>query len=48
VDTRRRQALVELGDNPEEYERLHQDLFAAWKPADPMQALAVADLADLC
>lgn len=47
LDSQRREALEELRDDPGDFERLHQNLFAAWKPADAMQALVVADLADL-
>jgi len=47
LDTRRRQTLVELHDDPADFDGLHQKLFAAWKPADAMQALVVADLAGL-
>lgn len=47
LDTRRRQALLELHDDPADFDRLHQKLFAAWRPADEMQALVVSDLAGL-
>lgn len=47
LNTRRRQALEELRDDPAEYDRLHHQLFAAWKPANAMQALVVLDLVEL-
>src|SRR5271169_772465 len=47
LDSQRRQALDTLGDEPEKLARLQQDLMASWRPVNAMQALTVADLAQL-
>jgi hypothetical protein len=39
--------MLALGEDPEEFERLHQDLLSAYEPADPLSAKQVEDLAKL-
>ena len=46
-DTQFREAMIERGEDPGEYERLHQDLRKAWEPANAIQALLVRDLTNL-
>lgn len=42
-----RASLAALGEDPEEFDRLYQDLLRAYQPADPLWARQVEDLARL-
>lgn len=42
-----REAMVSLGENPEEFERLHRDLIFSLEPSNPLEAKLVEDLAKL-
>lgn len=46
-DTQLREAMERLGEDPGEYERLRQELMAAWQPFNAIEGMLVGDLADL-
>ncbi len=46
ADNCRRQVMLRRGQDPGEYEQLHQDLIGSWQPDDAMQAMVVKTLAD--
>ncbi len=46
-DSEMREAMEKLGEDPREYERLHQELMAAWQPFNAVEGMLVGDLADL-
>ena len=45
-ESRRRAIMVRRGEDPGEYEELHQDLVDSWQPEDAMQAMVVKTIAD--
>ncbi len=46
ADNCRRQIMLRRGEDPAEYERLHQDLVNSWQPEDSMQAMLVKSIGD--
>jgi hypothetical protein len=46
-DTQWREAMEKLGEDPGAYERLRQELMAAWHPSNSIEGMLVGDLADL-
>ncbi len=46
ADNSRRQIMLRRGEDPAEYERLHQDLADSWQPDDSMQAMVVKTIGD--
>ena len=46
-DPQWREAMQKLGEDPGEYERLRQELMAAWQPSNSIEGMLVGDLADL-
>jgi hypothetical protein len=46
IDSRRRQVLLRHGQDPGEYEELHQELVDSWQPDDAMQVMVVKTIAD--
>jgi len=46
ADNSRRHIMLQRGEGPAEYERLHQDLVNSWQPDDSMQAMLVKTIGD--
>ncbi len=46
IESRRREVMLKRGQDPGEYEELHQELVDSWQPEDAMQAMVVKTIAD--